>query len=446
VAPTFGSERASLLLALGGGRPDPAGYAATVSLEHKRTGSANHKMWSNPTRALVGLNSGDRAATDSVLDWCRWYVEQALHENECLTPNPSYRGAITFGTWALAGCALERGSEVLLERLLARGRADIAWILLGAGVGPARRVRNHHLDKIGQSVLLVGDGEKGGGVEGLPYFAQAGKRSRVREGGSGAHTGPFQDTENLGLGVLVAQALGVGTYPRSFRDLFDAARRRWPALPPFGFSAADRRVAMDWLRNPADPKIARKLLEWVNQAPRPDHPVTIVRYVDSSVAFFLREVSDSSTGGDVVDVLFVSGLHYLGSVDSGSRDSGKPGDVQDVDPQTVTETADSLVCRWKSGARPAIVVPKPAGAEAFRVTSEGPHAPALLSGSAGPVVDPNDDTQELPLPDRPEVRLTWLPAERAWLIESVEAAVELREIRPDPAYAERRWLLARKAG
>lgn len=386
MAPNFGTERASLLTALNGGVPDPSGYDATVALQRARTGSANHKMWSNPTRALVGLNTKKFEKTDAVLSWCEWYVEQALHENECLTPNPSYRGAIETGTLALAGCALVRGRAALLDRLLKRSRAGIGWILLGVGSGAARRVRNHHMDKIGQSVLLVGDGERGGGVTGLPYFAQPGKRGRVREGPSGSHTGPFEDTENLGLGILVAQALGGYPYPKGWADLFTAIRQRWPSLPPFGLSEEDRTVARAWIRNPTDETLARQIVGWVNEAPMPDHPLNIDRYADGAVAFWLEEVDDSSTGADVVDVLMADGTHYLGSVDTGSRDSTKGG-AEDVSPQIVLETEGSLICKWKSGAREEIIVPKPRGQRAFRIHSPGFGGRAAIV-QAGGVIAP----------------------------------------------------------
>lgn len=448
MAPTFGSERASLLVALNGGRPDPADYAATVSLNRSRTGSANHKMWSNPTKALVGLNTKDFGSTDAVLSWCDWYVEQPIYENECLTPNPSYRGAIDTGTLCLAGCALERGRDVLLDRLLKRSRAGEAWILVGAGSGLARRVRNHHLDKLGQSVLLVGDGERSG-LDGLPYFAQAGKRGRVREGASGNHVGPFEDTENLGLSVLVAQALGGIRYPKGYADLFEALRRRWPTLPVFGLSREDRATARAWLRNPLDTLLAGRLVEWINGAPAPDHPVNVDRYDDGAIAFWLEEVGDSSTGADVVDVLLADGTHYLGSVDSGSRDSGRPGDVQDVDPQVVTEAAESFVCRWRSGERPQIVVPKPRGKRVFRIHSSGAGGRAVLVHGSGAAIQVDTPTDP-PSGAIPDFKLTtrWLAVDRAHLlVVDTATPVEIVPIHPELAAGEhQRWVVRIKRG
>ena len=443
----FDNEGIALLEAIRGGKPERAFYEKNLDLDRSRSGSANHKMQCNPCELLDALNRHDFARADAVLSWCEWYVEQALHENECLTPNPSYRGAIETGTLALAGGALERGRAELGGRLLKRSRAGIAWILAGVAPGDARKVVDHHLDKVGQQVLLIGNGPvEPGLVKGLPFFAQPGKRGHVREGGSGNHFGPFEDTSNSGIAILVAQAVGLGTYPADFGATFRALRKRWPNLPPFGFSEEDARIARAWISNPTDELIARKISEWINGAPMPDFPVAFIRYADDAVMAFLSRVDGSSTGCEMIESVQAGGLHYMGSADTGSRDSDNDP-TDDVRSQVATETADSVSCRWADGSGRTIVVPKPTSPEAFRFVSPGHPGTVSVLSKGAPMPSPDPTPSPTPPPSGAGFKMTARPLDSGdWLIVADTAApLEIVSIHPEPNHGEpQRWVARRK--
>ena len=188
-------------------------------------------------------------------------------------------------------------------------------------------------------------------------FAQAGKRSHQRAGGTGNHWGPLEGTNNSALSALVAQAIGAPS-PADFRRLFDAARQRWPALPPYGLSPNDVAVLKALIHNPTDVLVGQAVYKMARDF-RPLLPFAFVRYDDGAIETFARETDGSSTGAKAVDTVLADGTHYIGSADNGHRLA------PNVQPQTVTETPDSLMCQWQNGG-PVIRVPRPRSREVYR--------------------------------------------------------------------------------
>lgn len=401
--PNFGKEQAALLLAVRGGAPAREDYEASIALVAGYTGSANHKMQSNPTEALEGIRTGKLSRAHAVLEWAEGYLEQPLHENEALTPNVAYRPAITQGTYALAGIAAEVGRDELATALLARCRADIFWILLGAATGPAREIVDHHTDNVGEAFLYVGGGPKESPVPGLQYFAQAGKRGHVRAGGHGNHVEEIEDTLGMGISALVSFATGIGAPKRKdLGDLYRAMRARWPRLEPFGLSDADRLLAKMFLADPLDVANARQVA-MIAATCRPELPFAFIRYADGSVASVCWESTDSSTGCRQADVWRADGWHFIASADTGSRGTkGNPG--AHVQPQICTETPTDFVCRWKSGQGKTIVAPKPAAAEVYRLETRRSDATFTVAGEAQqPPSQPDiSGNPTIPLPAEPQ--------------------------------------------
>lgn len=366
MAQNFETERKALLAAVQGKKVNPADYAGAISLKHGPTGSANHKMQANPTWALDGIRSGKRKQAEDVLDWAEgYYLKASLHENEDLTPNVAYRGAITNGTYVLAGIAHELGRHALSNALLDRCRSDIYYLILGAGTGAAREIQDMHLDRVGEAFLYIGAGRKKSAVPGLPYIAQAGKRGHVRGGGHANHIGPLEDTLGLGVSTLVAHATGIGKPPKYMGELFRAILSRWPGLVPYGFSERDRALARAFLANPLEALVAQEIAHLAGKF-RPSLPFAFIRYSDGAIASVCWESDDSSTGCRQVDVLFADGTHYIGSADTASRGTER-NKGKNVQPQRCIEQDHHFRCEWKSGEGRVIVVPKPMGEEVYRV-------------------------------------------------------------------------------
>lgn len=373
----FVREAEALLAALQGRLPNPADYTENIHTDRSEAGSANHKMLANGAAVLDPRSS--IGLVNRILDYGEWYVDQPLHENEAFTGSGAYRPAIMYGTLALAGAAHERGREALATRLLARSRADVHWLILGAATGPARAVKDHKLQQAGRAVLLVGDGPRKGlpGAPGVPYFAIAGKRCHVREGNG--HTGNFEYTDGLAQSLIVAQALGFDySKGASWHPHFAAIRARWPELAAWGLSATDRQAARAFLAHPTEPVIARSVYLAARDF-RPRHPNAFMRYEDGAVAAVAWKLDRSSTGGRAVDVVLADGTHYLGSADTGGRDSGPPVDVR---AQTTVETSAGFLSAWDDGGGTAILTPKPRAAEVWRVESTPAGAAFLVAGVA----------------------------------------------------------------
>lgn len=392
----FVREADALLLALKGGQPSTADYSGNISTERGETGSANHKMLCNAAGALDARTAGSLVA--QILDWCEWYVDQPLHENEGFTGSGAYRPAIMFGTYALAGAAKNYGRLALCESLLRRTRADVHWLILGAATGPARAVRDHQLGKVGRAVLLVGDGKRQGlPRSNAPYVAIAGKRCHVREGKG--HSGNFEYTDGIVQSLIVAQALGLDYSPGvSWHAHFAAIVNRWPTLPAWGLTSTDRTAALAFLQTPAEPVLARSIFA-AAKGFRPKHPGSFIRWEDATIAAVAWKLDRSSTGGRAVDMVRPNGMHYIGSADTGGRDEGGPVDVR---AQTTTESAEAFVSRWDDGAGEPISTPKPVAiAEAWRVDHDRDNARFVVPG-VGELPDggnlPNQPPAPVPAP------------------------------------------------
>lgn len=403
----FVREADALLSALRRGRPNQADYTENIHTDRSEAGSANHKMLANGAAILDPRSSAGLQA--QILDYGEWYVDQPLHENEGFTGSGAYRPAIMFGTYALAGAALEKGRGALAARLMQRCRADVHYLILGAATGQAKAVRDHKLGEAGRAVALIGDGRRQGlpGAPGVPYFAIAGKRCHVREGNG--HGGAFEYLDGLAQSLIVAQALGmIGRSGASWHAHFEAIRERWPSLPPWGLSPADQAAAREFLKYVAEPVRARPIFAAASGF-LPKHPFAFVRWEDGDVAAVAWHLDRSSTGGRSVDRVAPDGTHFIGSADTGGRDNGPPVDVR---AQTTVETSTGFVSRWDDGQGRAIVTPKPQGvAEAWRV--EGSPAglrflvPGVGESSAPPPIPPPAEGPGIPNPPKPPRRRRW---------------------------------------
>lgn len=401
----FDNEGAALLDALRGGDPPREWYEGNLDLDRGMSGSANHKLQCNPAEALAALNSRKPARVSAVLDWCEFYVTQPLHENEDMTPSSAYRPAITNGTWLLAGVAHEADRGALRDALLLRSRADVAHMISGAANGPARVVREHYLNAQNVAHLFTGDGPRLPSIKGgkQPYFAQAGKRVHVREGGSGNHTGPLQGTGNVSIACIVAQVTG-DFCPPAFRELFGAARRRWPGLPPFGFSPSDVAVARAFIASPTEAVTAQAIYKMARVA-RPRHAVNVAHYDDGGVAFWLDTIDNSSTGARMFDIVHADGTHYIGSADTAHRDNDHGDPTDDVRSQVCVERAGTLATRWSGGGGVEIVAPLPAGREVHRMRYWRDGSTFLVGGAPLPGTTPAGAPPAVPpVTEKPPLR------------------------------------------
>jgi hypothetical protein len=367
----FTNESAALLTAIQGGKPADRLYRNAVHLEPSYASSANHHLFANPTLLLVGINQKKPSVYAPLLPWLEYYVppSNAMDQNEAFTPH-NYQTPISIGTWAIA-CGLHAiGKKGLSALAFRRARAKMAWLALGVSVVTPRKVTNHYLKEQGVAHLFVGDG-KPDAVKGIPIpgIAFAGLRGHLRGGGSANHHGDIEQTNNSALLALLAPALGMAC-PKAFRRHHDALRRRFPLLPVMGLSPEDVGLLRAFVRSPGQIPLARAVFEMAKDF-RPQQPFAFVRYEDLAVESFCRLTHASSTGARAVDTILANGTHYIGSADTGKRDS--PGDgSDDVRAQRVTETPDFLLCQWVDGG-PVIKVPRPKARELWRVetTLEG---------------------------------------------------------------------------
>lgn len=321
--------------------------------------SRNKFLVCNACELLFAWLTHDLARVREILDWWAWFVTTPFTAGEDLTPEEVYRAMQAYAD--LAAAAVARQVEHPASRaILEHARAHAAWLLIGAGCGPAKKVRDHHLDKIGKPVVLVGDGAP---VSSLPYIAQAGKRGWIRNRDGGPQT--FHFCESIGLSAIVGQAAGLPV-PRRLTpwqvDLLAALQRFAPGLPPFGFEPAAQGVAQAFLRNPTDPTLASEIASWLT-AHAPDLPFTFVRYVDGSVVALCERAGASSTDARMIDAWYADGRSMKTSADDGLRRASPP--------QRGFELGEAFACQMESGGT-VMTLPRPAAAEAWRVrTTEG---------------------------------------------------------------------------
>jgi hypothetical protein len=361
-------------------------------------GSWNKPLVCNTAEAFFGFLARNDSIVRKRLDWwvefCR---AKTLGGAEGLTPEEVYRGMPI--TAAFAGAALARkvgrsDAEIACGN---HARAHVAWLALGIGTGPGRKVRDHHLEDIEKPCVLIGDGEP---ICELPFVAVAGPRGWVRN--REKNRAPlFQFTTGIAFSWLLAKVAGKNSRRQLEpfgADLCDAVVAFEPGVSLYGFSPEDRSALRAFMDDPTDPAKARRLLPFV-QGPglAPSQGYTYVRYVDGSVAVYMRRSHTSSTDPTMVCVWYRGGKTAMASADDGLRSSS--------DPQKAWESATAIYCQKVSGG-PILTVLKPNSAEAYRVVSDENGAVTMTVGGVAQVPGP------LPLPPVTEPVVVTVPPKK----------------------------------
>lgn len=330
--------------------------------------SRNKFLVCNAAELLFAWLRNDRASVREILDWWVWFAGTPFTAGEDLTPEEVYRAMQAYAALAAAAVAKLAGHGEAYAATLALAKAHAAWLLLGAGCGPARKVGDHHLDKVGRPVVLVGDGVP---VSELPYIAQAGKRGWVRNRDDGPQR--FLFCESVGLSAIVGQAAGLSVPRRPTPwqvDLLAALRHFSPGLPPFGFESVDQVVAQAYLRDPTDLTLVREIVRWLRA---PQLPFTFVRYADGSVVSLCEQAGTSSTDTRMIDAWYADGRSMKTSADDGLRSSSPS--------QRGFELGDAFACQLESGG-PVMTIPRPRSAEVWRVRTAGGAITLAIPGIA----------------------------------------------------------------
>lgn len=349
-----------LLLLAKGVLPKTREWQTEIHLDRGGLPASRNKFLAcNAAEAIYAQAKGDHRRVREILDWWVWFATTPFTAGEDLTGEEVYRSLMAYSHLAAAAVARVADHGPGYEAALALAKAHAAWLLLGAGCGPAKKVRDHHLGKVGKPVVLVGDGAP---VSDLPYIAQAGKRGWIRSREKNAPP-EFLFTESVGLSAIVGQAVGLNVPKKGIAwqaDLFTTLRNYSPGLPPFGFTSVDQVVAQSFLRNPTDPTPVREIVKWLRS---PDLPFTFVRYEDGSIVSLCERTGTSSTDARMIDAWYADGRSMKTSADDGLR-SASPAQIG-------FELGDSYACQLASGG-PVIAIPRPRVAEAWRVrTAEG---------------------------------------------------------------------------
>lgn len=358
--------------------------------------SRNKFLVCNAAELLFAWSKNNHTRVRDILDWWVWFAETPFTAGEDLTPEEVYRTMQAYAALTAAAVAKQAGQTAAYAATLGLAKAHAAWLLIGAGCGPAKKVRDHHLDKVGKPVVLIGDGQP---VSHLPYIAQAGKRGWIRNRDGGPKT--FHFCESIGLSAIVGQAAGL-MVPRKLTpkqvDMLAALRDFAPGLPPFGFSAADREVARDFLANPANPALARRVVAWLERY-APSLPFTFVRYVDGSVVSLCEYAGTSSTDSRMIDAWYNGGLSMKTSADDGLR-SASPS-------QRGFELGDAYACQLESGGT-VMTLPRPRAAEAWRLRTANGTVTLTLPGASAPApTSPAEPGTIPPKPGKTQRRRRW---------------------------------------
>lgn len=448
----FEKESAALLTALSGQPIAWADVAENYTLVRETTGSANHKLGSVPAWGFDCYRRRDMATVSSILDWAVWYCTQPLHENESLSPNPAYRVRIDGGTYALAALATLAGRHELATALLARCKASVAWCVLAAFTGSARRLiadnpRPPHIP----TVLVAGgpfDLLPGGPL--VPYVASAGKRGWVRVDTPTGHDGPFEGMNDGHLRVLLAQAVGLDYLASKYdfqHKLFTRVRQR-ASLPPWGLGTVDVGVARAAMADPTSVTIPRDVHRWTLPC-LPSIPFTVVRRRSGAVEFACLHSGGSSTGTKMVEVVFADGLRVMGSADNGQRGGKKQ--TMNIQAQDCIERPDGWLCQWTSGEGTPQLVRRPSLTEdpiVWRVNSSPEGSVFVADGIVAPPT-PDPRPHPIPVPEPPPQsagRLSYLgeagPGQSVYGSKSSKTIV--RPIHSEGEWVNR-WIVEEKA-
>lgn len=371
---TFESEGRALSSAIAGLPVAWVDVAGTYDLKQSRAGSANHRLGSIPAWGLDAWRRREMQTVNSVLEWCDQYLSRApLHENEALSSNTVYRERMDVGTYALALLAHLAGRTALRDQLYGRLRASVAWCLLGAHQGPARRLVKDNPQPIDRPHVLLADGPlypiPGGGAA-VPYIAGVGMRGWVRDVGTSGHSGPFTCLDGRSRQAMIAQVLGL-SYSIKFFGPDVATLIQTHNLPPWGLTPQEIALVRAYLADATDPALASEIHSWTLPC-LPDLPFTYVRRASATVECIMRHSADSSTGAKMVEICFADGTCAMASADNGQRGGEKDAKLHHQ-PQEAVEMATFWHCTWTSGQGVSIDVPRPPASDpvVWRVDSDG---------------------------------------------------------------------------
>lgn len=361
-------------------------------------GSWNKPLVCNTAEAFFGFLAHNELLIRQRLDWwvefCR---SKPLGGAEGLTPEEVYRSMPI--TSAFAGAALARkvgrsDAEIACSN---NARAHVAWLALGTGTGPGRRVTDHHLENIEKPCVLIGDGEP---ICELPWVAVVGPRGWVRNREK-KQAPLFQFTTAVSFSWLLA--LVAGKNPRRKlepfgADLCDAVLAFEPGVATYGFDPQDREDLRLFMADPTDPARARKLLPWIQGVGlAPSQGYTYIRYVDGSVVVYMHRSQGSSTDPTMISVWYRGGKTAMASADDGLRSSS--------DPQKAWESATAIYCQKVSGG-PILTVLKPNSAEAYRIVANENGAVTMTEGGGSPL-PPITEPVVVTVPPRKRKRRWW---------------------------------------
>lgn len=345
-----------------GRKPDTGLWRTEVPSGMSFPGSWNKPLVCKTAHAFDAHISNHPNEVNSDLDWwvdfCR---SKPLGGAEGLTPEVVYRGMPISAAFGAGALAYRVGHGAAETACLRNSRAHIGWLALGVAGGPGREVTDHHLDKVGQPCVLIGDGRE---ISAMQWVAAAGPRGWVRNRKKGEPQ-VFLFANTVAFSATLAMAAGL-PFPHSAApleaDIFNALLRFAPGVAPFGLSAQDRDDLRSFMKDPTDPNKARKILLWVQgQGLAPSQGYTYIRYADGSVAVYMHRSYGSSTDPQMISVWYRGGKVAMASADDGLRSSS--------DPQIGFETPTSICCQKVAGGL-ILSVPKPVAAEAYRVVCE----------------------------------------------------------------------------
>jgi hypothetical protein len=293
----------------------------------------------------------------------------AFTEGEDLTPEEVYRGLMAFGSLTLSGVAGATGHPAAAE-LLEHASAHPGWMLLGAAPGPGLAVTDHQLDNVGRNVVLIGDGAR---ISRLPFATGAGMRGWVRRRDKGSSP-VFLFTDRRALSMILAQAAGLERSRRDAaneHDRFEAIRKSFPQMLPWGFTPAQQAIARAFIANPTDLHLLIEVIRWL-RSHVPALPFKFTRFVDGSIFVQLLRSHHSSTDCVAGQGWFAPrGVTKTMSAGTGARDGG--GSDDDVKPMRGWEDARAWYCQDEDGREAPQSIAKPVGvAVAYTVeTREG---------------------------------------------------------------------------
>lgn len=344
-----------LLMLLQGKIPGTRFWQQEMFLAGDKPRGSQNKWWSNnAAEARFAQLKGDfRRANEVVTFTADWVARHPFTFIECLTPEEVYRGLQATGSYTLAGVA-EKLQNPGYQTLLGNTAAHPAWLLLPCAPGPGRKVKDHQLDKVGQNVVLIGDGD----LMELLYATQAGMRGWVRNRESGPKIFLFCDRAGLSAMLHLAFELKMKRSDgRAEWDRFEAIKKAFPSVPAWGLTPGQKAIGKAFLKDTANLEYVKEICRWL-VGHEPELPFKITRYVDGSVAMQMLESHDSSTDCVAFDSWWApNGVTKKMSAGSGARDNG--GGM--IEPMIGWEDEQFWYCQDKDRGEAPQKIAKPVG-------------------------------------------------------------------------------------